>query len=267
MKIMLPVFILLSLIPAAARARDQALPVEISADKTLEWHRENRQYVAHGNALVKKGDTTIRADDMAADYRDGQSSGTDIYRLTATGHVTIEDKGSTASGDKAVYDLDSGLAVMTGADLKMTSPGQTVMARERFEYHVKNGQVKAIGNAKVVRDNDTLSGDILTAILGSDAQGNQVLERLDAAGNVRIVTPTETLAGERGAYNAKTQSAVITGNVTITRGENVLTGQRAEVDLKTNVSRLFGSSIEDGQTGGRVKGVFYPGGEKKAETQ
>ncbi len=58
--------------------------------------------------------------------------------------------------------------------------------------------------------------------------------------------------------NTKTNTAIITGNVKITRGQNVLTGERAEVDLNTNISRLFGSSIEDGQVGGRVKGVFYP---------
>jgi lipopolysaccharide export system protein LptA len=90
------------------------------------------------------------------------------------------------------------------------------------------------------------------------AQTGGSLDKIDALGRVKITTPTEILTGDRGTYNAKTERAVITGNVKITRGPNVLTGERAELDMTTQISRMYGSSIEDGQTGGRVRGLFFP---------
>ena len=251
----------------SAQAQNKA-PIEITADKTLEWHRAQSQYVADGNAVVVQGDTTIRADLITADYRDSAKSSMDIYRLTGTGNVSIDDRGNTASVDKLVYELDSGLATMTGKALRMTSPDQTLTATEKFEYDVKAGKLTAFGNGKIVRARDVLEADTITAFLVSGKDGKNTLDRMEAVKNVKITTPSETLTGARGVYNAKANTAIITGNVKITRGKNILTGERAEVDLNTDISRLFGSSIEDGQTGGRVKGIFYPesNGENAAKT-
>lgn len=240
----------------AARAQDN--PIEITADKTLEWHRTELQYVANGNAVVKQGTTTIRADTMTADYRDSAKSSMDIYRMTGVGNISIEDKETTATGDHLVYELDTGIATLTGKNLVMTSPDQTVTATEKFEYEVQKGQVTAYGNAKAVRGTDTLHADKIAALLVKDKDGKESLNRLDAAGNVKIITPSEVLTGAKATYDTKSNTAIVTGKVQITRGQNVLNGERAEIDLNTDISRLFGSSVEDGQVGGRVRGVFYP---------
>lgn len=244
-----------AIMASPAMAQNKGDPIEITADKTLEWHRAESQYVADGNAMVKQGTTTIRADVMTADYREGKKSGADIYRLTGTGKVSIEDQGSTSSGDKIIYDIDSGLATMTGKSLSLTSAEQKVTATEKFEYMVKEGKLRAVGNAKILHAKDVLEADSVTAFLND----SKTLQKVDADGHVKITTPSEILTGMRATYNAKTHTAIITGGVTITRGQNVLNGERAEIDLQTNVSRLYGGSIEDGQFGGRVRGVFYPG--------
>jgi lipopolysaccharide export system protein LptA len=254
--------VLFSVMMLGGVATAQDTPIEITADKTLEWHRNELQYVANGNAVVKQGTTTIRADKMTADYRDSAKSSMDIYRMTGVGAVSIEDKGTTATGEHLVYMLDTGIATMTGKNLVMTSPEQTVTATEKFEYEVQKGQMTAYGNAKAVRGKDTLHADTIAAILVKDQNGKESLDRLEAKGNVKIITPSETLTGNRAVYNTKTNTAIVTGNVKITRDQNVLSGERAEIDLNTDISRLFGSSIEDGQVGGRVKGVFYPEGNK-----
>ncbi len=264
-RVLLSLFILCALpLPAVAQNKE---PIEITADKTLEWHRTELQYVADGNAIVKQGGTTIKGDRITADYRSSAQSDMDIYRLTAIGNVSIDDQGNVATGEKLVYEIDTGIATMTGSALTMTSPEQTVTATEKFEYTVNQGMIKAIGNAKVVRGTDTLHSDIITAFLVDDAEGNNSLDRIEGVGNVKIVTPTEMLTGNRGIYNAKSNTAIVTGSVKITRDQNVLTGERAEIDLTTSISRLFGSTLENGQTGGRVRGVFYPGDSKKAAPQ
>lgn len=258
--IMVVFYVILSLAFGSVRAQTAgSAPLEITADQTLEWHRLQHQYIARGNAVARQGDVSIAANTLTADYRDGNGSDFEIYRMTAEQNVHLSSRGNNAYGDHAIYEVDSGLAVMTGNNLRLTSPDQVVTARDRFEYHINSGRLNAIGNVRVDRAEDRIEADSMTAIFAGPPGQAQQLDRLEAHGNVVITTPTEVLRGERGHYDAATNRAEISGNVSISRGPNVLTGARAEVDLTTNVSRMFGSG--DGQTG-RVRGVFYPGSER-----
>jgi lipopolysaccharide export system protein LptA len=237
-------------------------PIEITALKSVEWLRDQRQYVAREDVVVTQGALTIRTDLLTADYKEGNQSSMQIYKLTATGNVRIESDGNIATGDEAVYDVETGLAVLTGKDLKITSPEQVVTAKERMEYAPQTRIAKAIGDALVIRGEDRLAAQTITAVFkdkssSSATQSAQMgnLERLEAQGSVVITTPQEVLKGSKGIYSAATNKAELMGNVTITRGPNVLEGERAEIDLTTNVSRMFASDSQ----GGRVRGVFYPG--------
>lgn len=247
---------------------DRDKPLEITADNTLEWHREVRQFIARGNALAVQGTTSVRGDVLTADYRDGPDGKTEIWRVTASGGVEIKSGTNTAKGDKAVYDLDRGAAVLTGRSLQMTSPEQTVTARESFEYWLAQGRLTAIGDAKLVRAQETLEADTLSAFF-TDKDGKRELERIEAKGNVIITTPTEKLTGDEGIYRADTETAEVTGNVKITRGPNVLEGKKARIDLKTKVSSLIGTGGAGGADGGdgRVRGVFFPESEKQNSQQ
>jgi lipopolysaccharide export system protein LptA len=244
-----------------AQAQDtapQEQPLTISAEQTLEWHRDSKKYIARGNAVAAQGDVSIAAQSLTADYREGKESSMEIYRLTAEENVEIASQGNIATGQKAVYEVDSGKAVMTGDNLRLQSPDQIVTARERFEYDVTGGRLSAHGNAMVVRGQDNLSADMVAAVFAEDpVTKKRVLKELSAEGNVVIKTPTETVRGRSGVYDAASNIAVLRGNVRIERGPNVLEGAQAEVNLNTNVSRMIGGP--EGQSGGRVRGVFYPG--------
>ena len=155
--------------------------------------------------------------------------------------------------------LIRGVATLTGHNLKLTTPDQTITASERMEYDTVKNIAKAVGSAKILREPDTLNANIITANFTKDADGKQVLKTAHASGGVIIKTPEETLTGDHGTYNAAQNTAKVTGNVKIVRGPNVLEGSRAEVNLTTNISKMFGSP----ESGKRVKGVFYPGSRKK----
>ncbi len=250
-------------IPVSSNSKD---PIEITAGKALEWHRNDNKYIAIGQVEAKQGDTSIFSETLTADYRDGATSSMEIYRLTAEQNVRIQNPTTTLYGEKAVYEVDKAYAVMTGNNLKMESPEQVVTARDRMEYWSQKGEALAIGNAKVVRGQDTINADVIKAVFKKNAQGNNEIERLHADGHVVIVTPTETLTGDNGVYFASTNTAEITGNVKIVRGPNVLEGVRGTVDLNTNISKIFGAPEAVGATGpapGRVRGVFYPGSDKQ----
>jgi len=246
------------LLPVTGHAQnnpDKNKPLEITADDSLEWHRNELFFKAKKNVRAKQGDTTLLSDLLVAKYRESKASNIDIYLIQATGSVKIKTASSTAYGDKAVYDVDKAFAVMTGRNLKLVSEDQTVTAKDKMQYWVNQGKLEAIGNAVAIREGDKLEADKMIAIFVEDKSGKRVLKSLEGIGNVVITTPTEVLNGDRAVYKADTSMAELIDNVKITRGPNVLEGARAELNLKTNVSKIFGSSES---SSGRVKGVFFP---------
>ena len=243
-----------------------AEPVEITADKTLEWDRNAKSFTARGNAKAQQGDTAVEADLLTARYRSSDSKSIDVREVEATGAVVLTSRDSKAFGERALYSLDTGLAVMTGGDLRLVAPNGMVKAKERFEYWTNENRLEAVGDAQIQHKNEkgqinTLTADRFTALLAENAQGQQGLKSLKAEGNVIITTPDEPVRGAYGFYDAQAQTADITGGVTITRGPNTLQGEKARVDLKTGLSKLEGS----GTSGGQVRGVFYPDSAPKKE--
>lgn len=251
-------------LPSHVQAQDNKQPLEVTADGSLEWHRNSKKFIAKKNAIAKQGDVSIGATTLTANYTEGGEQNIQISRIDAQDNVLIKSRDTDAYGDQGYYDLDKGYAELTGEELKLVGVDQLVTARDRFEYWVTDGKLVAIGAAKITRKNEqgeinTLEADTLTAFMVENEEGERVLDRLEADGNVIIKTPTETLTGTQGVYVAKTNTAEITGAVKIMRGPNILEGGKATVDLNTSISRMFGT----GGSRGRVKGVFFPGSEKK----
>lgn len=257
--------------PAASQnpvSENSDQPLEITADQTLEWRRAENLFIARGDALAVQGDVSLAADILQADYRDKKETGMEITKITASKNVVITSRNNKAYGEEAIYEIQKGLAVMTGNNLRMTAPDQTLTARDRFEYWTEEGRLIAYGDARLSQTNEqgqtnTLSADKIIAVLKEDSSGKRALHSLEALGNVVIVTPTETLSGARGLYRADINTAEITGGVTIKRGPNILKGARADIDLNTNISRMYGGAEKNG----RVRGVFYPGSEEKPEAR
>lgn len=256
--ILLFIFIFLPLHAHAQEAfeqvQDSDQPIEISAQNSLEWLRNEEQYAADGDVVVTQGDITLKTDQLLADYVGGESN-TDITMLTATGNVILENQESVLVGDKATYNVKSGQAIITGENLKLTTPQQVVTAQERMEYNTQTNIARAIGNAKIVNEGNTLQAKTIEATFSKENEdGNLQLSKATAKGGVTITTKNEVLTGNEGFYNAIKNEADIIGNVVIKRGKNSLEGAKAKVNLTTNVSELLGGAGPDG----RVKGIFYP---------
>lgn len=239
---------------------DKNEPLEITANQTLEWHRNDNKYIARGAAEARQGTFHIKAETLTADYRETAQTNYDIYRMSADNDVVITSQGNQAFGEKAVYEIDSGMATMTGEGLKMITPDQVLTARDKFEYAVNEGRLSAYGDVVIIRGEDKLQADKASAFFSTTengSSGQRKLERFEGEGHVVVTTPTEVLTGNRGIYRADSNIAEVIGNVKIKRGPNILEGDRAEINLTTNVSRMFGNQTTT-TSGGRVKGTFYP---------
>lgn len=228
-------------------------PVTVEAENGIEWLRNARQYIARGNAKATQGEVTVFADRLIASYREAGGS-TEIFQLEADGNVRIASPAQTAYGDRAVYDLDSQRMRLTGQDLRLVSAADTVTARDHIDYFQQEKMAVAVGDAVAKRDDRTIRADTLTARFAEDKSGKQQLTRVDADGNVVVTTPNEIARSRQAVYTVATETAVLSGDVKITQGKNQLNGQRAEVNLRTGVSRLLAGTGGSG----RVKGIFVP---------
>lgn len=246
---------------APAAAATAAQPLEISADKGLVWDRARHQYTARGHAIAKQGEMSVTADVLTASYAD-EKNASDIRDITAEGGVILSQPPYTAYGDRAVYDVTKGEAVLTGQDLHVLTATEKLTARDRLTYSAADGRVTAEGEAKLTRPADSISADRLTATFAAAADGKRALDTVTADGRVVITTAKGSITGDRGVYHAATQKAELTGKVVIEQGPNRLEGRRATIDMKTGVSQLFGGSDAGGPT--RVKGIFYPKSNKAA---
>jgi lipopolysaccharide export system protein LptA len=254
--LLLPVPAAIAQAPGQAPSGDgDSLPLSVDADQSIEWHQDQKAYVARGNALATRGDMSVSSDVLIAYYREIPSGGTEIWRLAAEGNVLLSTPTQKVEGDRAVYDVDRQVAVVTGDGLKLTTPTDVVTARDSLEYWEDRRLAVARGDAVAVRNQNRVNADLLVGQFEEDASGSLRMRRIDAQGDVVITTPTDVARGERGVYDLATEVATLTGGVRLTRGKNQLNGDAAEVNMKTGVSRL----VNTGGGPARVRGLFVPG--------
>ncbi len=104
---------------------------------------------------------------------------------------------------------------------------------------------------------DTVAGKKPPAPAASGDLSNGAITLIEADGHVFVNSPAETATGDHGVYQVDDRTITLTGpDVVLTRGQNVLHGQRATMNLDTGRSVL-----DSPKGGGRVRGLFVP--EKK----
>jgi len=222
---------------------DGSGPVEIEASQGIEWLRDEQQYIARGDARAKRGNFEVRADILTAHYRDDENTdGQQIHRLDADGNVIIETEGEMAYGDQGVYHVMEQIMVLVGGDLRFESAEAIITARDSLEFWEADQLAVARGDATVVSEARRLRADVMTAYILPDASGKKSVQRIDAIGNVHVSTGEEVILGREGVYEVDREVATICGNVRITRGDNQLNGDCAEIEMKTGRSRLLGGS-------------------------
>jgi lipopolysaccharide export system protein LptA len=84
--------------------------------------------------------------------------------------------------------------------------------------------------------------------------GSSSIRRLEAKGNVVVTQKDQVVTGETAVFDTKTNLITMLGGVILTQGKNVLRGDRLVVDMTTGVSRVESDS-------GRVQGLFQSSGQ------
>ena len=280
--------------PAQQIDLSQGGPVTVTAAGGIDWDQNAQTVTAYDDARAVRGAVTVDADRLIAFYRKkaavqaappsgpaatgtpDETGNNEIYRLQAIGHVHIYTATDQAWGDKALYDIDQSVLVLTGHALRLTTPTDVVTSRDSMEYWPQIRRSVARGDAILTTsDGRRIQADILVGysvpnqenpqpkasvqtVAASDAKpadpltSSGKLKKAEAYGDVVVRTATETVRGERGVYVPDTGIARIVGNVQITRGQNQLNGQAAIVNMHTGLATL----TQD--PGDRVQGLIVP---------
>lgn len=83
--------------------------------------------------------------------------------------------------------------------------------------------------------------------------GSSSIKRLEARGNVVVTQKDQVVTGETAVFDTKTNLITMLGGVVLTQCKNVLRGDRLMVDMTTGVSRVESDS-------GRVQALLPQGG-------
>jgi lipopolysaccharide export system protein LptA len=177
-----------SLLPG--QNKDQ--PVQIEA-ASLEVHDKSKTATFTGNVQVVQGDTTMKCQSLVVFYgrevgiaqnepkqasiAPGPKGAQDIRKIEAHGGVTVVTKDQNATGDDAIYDLQSKTIKLTGNVI--VSQGQNVIHGESVVVDT------VTGNARVESSEGggTVPGRVRALILPNQKGQNS------GAGNMMTIGP------------------------------------------------------------------------------
>jgi lipopolysaccharide export system protein LptA len=142
---------------------------------------------------------------------------------------------------------------------------------DTLEVRDKKKEATFAGNVKVVQGDTTMTSKTLVVFYDQDQApakgakaksmeaatpgpgGTSSIRRLEAKGQVVVTQKDQVVTGDNAVFETKTNLVTMTGNVVLTQGKNVVRGDRLLVDMTTGVSRVESDS-------GRVQGLFQSSG-------
>jgi len=148
-----------------------------------------------------------------------------------------------------------------------------------LEMRDKKKEATFAGNVKVVQGDTTMTSKTLVVFYDSASSpgappppanskaaksapiqsatpgpgGSSSIRRLEAKGSVVVTQKDQVVTGETAVFDTKTNMITMLGGIVLTQGKNVLRGDRLLVDMTTGVSRVESDS-------GRVQGLFISSG-------
>lgn len=183
-----------------------------------------------------------------------------------------------AAGDAGAQSAVTGVPnAMQGFSQNRDQPIQIEAAS--LEMRDKKKEATFSGNVKVVQGDTTMTSKTLVVFYDSTPApapapaanskaaksapiqaatpgpgGSSSIRRLEARGSVVVTQKDQVVTGETAVFDTKTNLITMLGGIVLTQGKNVLRGDRLMVDMTTGVSRVESDT-------GRVQGLFQSSGQ------
>jgi lipopolysaccharide export system protein LptA len=96
---------------SALKGHNSNAPVDVAADRIEVQDRADRA-IFSGNVVVRQAELTLNAPRLTVAY--SNTGGIEIDRIDASGGVTVRSPSETATGQYAIYDIDTRLITLIG---------------------------------------------------------------------------------------------------------------------------------------------------------
>jgi lipopolysaccharide export system protein LptA len=169
---------------------------------------------------------------------------------------------STACAAIALAMALAGAAGAQPGGLTPSSNGPIDITADNGTYDNATCESTWTGSAEVLQGETRLRAHESRAFMkhkaatGADQPSCGPAERIEADGDVYYVTPDENARGDHAVYNADDNLIVMTGDVILVQGKNVVHGDRLTIHTQTRAAQMD-STAQGRGTPGRVRAVFY----------
>ena len=121
------------------------------------------------------------------------------------------------------------------------------VAADNLAVNQTDGSATFTGNVVIGQGEMRLAADAVTVEYAEGGQSR--IQSLHATGNVTLVSGEDAAEAAEATYDVASGNVVLTGDVVLTQGQNVLTGNHMTVNLESGTA----------QVEGRVRSVLQPG--------
>lgn len=149
-------------------------------------------------------------------------------------------------GPAAAAEQTAKLPATTYQGLGMSSDQPIQFESEQLEVHDQDKTAVFTGHVIVRQGTTVLKTDRLTVFYqGSPTgQGPQQVSRLEAKGNVLVTSPNQTASGDNGTFDTAANTILLTDNVVLTQGDNVIRGAKLLIDINTSQAKMLGGRVQ-----------------------
>lgn len=131
--------------------------------------------------------------------------------------------------------------------LRAAADAPVEITADTLEFSDQDQTAVFKGNVVMIQGDVRLSA---TEVLVDYVKGDKTkIDRLTATGGVLLASPSEAAEAEQAVYSLTSREIEMTGNVLLTQGQSVMSGQTLFVNLDAGTGRMEG----------RVKTVLNPG--------
>lgn len=178
-----------------------------------------------------------------------------MMSVRSTGIILALSLTAAATIASAQVQQERGVSALKGHN----SDAPVDVTADRIEVQDRADRALFVGNVHATQAELTLQTQRLTVAYSSKSGtggGGVQIHRLDAAGGVTVRSPSETARGEFGIYDLDRKLITIIGDVQLTQGSNVVSGQRLVINLDSGRAVIDGGPPGVNSSGGRVRGHF-----------
>src|SRR5271156_6821618 len=173
--------------------------------------------------------------------------------LLMAGGLGVAAQAQIAPSSNGPIDItaDNGTLVNSTCEATWSGAAEALQGTPRLRANVIKAYLKKKGPAVAVQSAASAPAG---AANPSDCGATQ---RIEADGNVFYVTPDQVAHGDHAVYNADADQIVMTGNVIVVQGKNVVRGDKMTIHVATRLVTIDSTAQGRGSPN-RVRGVFYP---------